>query len=77
MKPFLGIGDHVLLGLAGSIAAADERLTARLTPAVIEYAVAAVPGGWADGIPYTDYLRRRLEAPRAFAEEAERARLAA
>jgi hypothetical protein len=76
-KPFAGISDHVLLALAGSIADADERLAGRLTPDVVDDAVAAVPAGWADGVPYSDYLRRRLEAPRAFAEEAERARLAA
>jgi hypothetical protein len=76
-KPFEGIRDHVLLGLAGSIADADERLAGRLTPEVVQDAIAAVPSGWADGVPYSDYLRRRLEAPRAFAEEAERARLAA
>jgi hypothetical protein len=76
-KPFEGIRDHVLLGLAGSIAEADERLTARLTPEVVHDVVAAVPGGWADGVPYADYLRLRLKAPRIFAEEAERDRLAA
>jgi hypothetical protein len=77
VRPFNGIRDHVLLGLAGSIADADERLAARLTPELMKGAVAAVPGGWADGVPYDDYLRLRLQAPRAFAEEAERARLAA
>ena len=48
----------------------------------------AVPVAWLDGEPaftsvddnrlaYVDYLRRRLAAPRAFVEEAERARTGA
>jgi hypothetical protein len=38
-----------------------------------------VPDGWLDAPRnrYRDYLLRRLEAPRPFVEEAERARLAA
>jgi hypothetical protein len=37
-----------------------------------------VPEPWAgDRAPYAEFLRRRLQAPRVFAEEAERARAAA
>ena len=72
---FPAIRDHVLLPAAGSIAEADVRL-AGPARAAVEGAVAAVPGGWLDepAERYTEYLRLRLEAPRGFAEEAERAR---
>jgi hypothetical protein len=72
---FPAIADHVLLPLAGSILEADERLAARLTPDALDAVVAAVPPEWADGRPYAEYLARRLSAPRAFVEEAERARV--
>jgi hypothetical protein len=68
---FPAVRDHVLLGAAGSILGADERLAAQADPGA---AAALVPGGWADGLPYAEFLAARLEAPRAFAEEAERAR---
>jgi hypothetical protein len=74
-RPFAGIADHVLLPAAGSILEADERLAGRLTPEAVRTAVGAVPGGWADPERYVDYLTRRLTAPRAFAAEAERARV--
>jgi hypothetical protein len=61
----------VLLPAAGSIADADARLAERAVP---EAAAALVPGEWADGAPYAEFLARRLEAPREFAEEADRAR---
>jgi hypothetical protein len=68
---FPAIRDHVLLPAAGSVLAADARLAGRADPAAV---AALVPPGWADGGPYAEFLARRLEAPRAFAEEAERAR---
>ena len=74
-KPFPAIGDHVLLPCAGSILEADERLAERLTPERLREVIGCVPDGWADGARYLDYLTRRLTAPRAFAEEAERARV--
>jgi hypothetical protein len=64
----------VLLPCAGSILEADERLAERLTEALHD-AVSLVPAEWADGERYLDYLTRRLAPPRAFAEEAERARV--
>ena len=70
-RPFAGIRDHVLLPAAGSIAAADERLAPLARP---EPAAALVPPAWADGAPYAEHLRARLEAPRIWMEEAERAR---
>jgi HipA-like kinase len=74
---FEPIRDHVLLPYASSIAAADERLAARVTPALIDEVVAAVPAEWLDGEDagmYARYLTRRLEPPRAFVEEAEHRR---
>ena len=76
-RGFAAIADHVLLPHAGSILEADERLAARLPdlPAL----VALVPPEWlGDGgpEPYVEFLTARLEGPRGFAEEAERARIA-
>jgi HipA-like kinase len=68
---FPAIRDHVLLGDAGSVLEADARLAARADP---EAAAALVPDGWADGLPYAEFLSQRLSVPREFAEEAERAR---
>jgi hypothetical protein len=87
-RPFERIADHVLLPYAGSILAADERLAASVDPALLTGLVDALPDGWlqdeaaigdaaAQRGAYVRYLTRRLEAPRAFVEEAERARTAA
>ncbi|HSC92047.1 MAG TPA: HipA family kinase [Gaiellaceae bacterium] len=73
---FESIRDHVLLPYAASVAAADTRLAPRAAGQV-EAVAGAIPDAWLDGDDrgvYADYLRRRLEAPRAFAEEAEAAR---
>ena len=72
------IAQHVLLASAGPIADADARLAPRVTDDVVRAVVDAVPPDWLDGDreTYAEYLRRRLEAPRDFAEEAERARTA-
>jgi hypothetical protein len=79
--PFAPIREHVLLPAAESIAAADARLAPRVTRALLERVVAAVPADWlrADGgrNAYVDYLSWRLEPPRAFVEEAENGRRAA
>ena len=68
---FPPIRDHVLLPAAGSVVEADARLAGRADPAP---AAALVPPEWADGGPYAEFLARRLQAPREFAEEAERVR---
>ena len=70
-RPFLAIRDHVLLDAAGSLAEADERLASRADPAA---AAALVPGEWTNSAPYAEHLQRRLEAPREWLEEADRAR---
>lgn len=79
---------HVLLPVAGSIAAADARLAGRITRDLLEGLVAAVPDAWLPDDPnagdaagqraaYVRYLTRRLEAPRPFIDDAEGARAAA
>jgi hypothetical protein len=81
-RPFPLIREHVLLPYAGSIAEADARLAPVLTPALVEAVVSTVPAEWLDGDrdgeearrAYVEYLLRRLEAPRGFAEEADAAR---
>ncbi len=70
-RPFPAIADHVLLAVAGSVREADARLAGRADAAA---AAALVPEAWADGAPYAAHLERRLEAPRQWVEEAERAR---
>ena len=79
-RAFPQIAEHVLLPRAGSILEADERLAPRVDRALLEHVVALVPGEWLVGDPaetYVEYLERRLEAPRAFAQEAERVRQSA
>jgi hypothetical protein len=81
-QPFPAIRDHVLLPCAGSILEADAALAPVLTRDVIDEVVALVPDEWLDDAArgderraaYADYLSARLEAPREFAVEAERAR---
>jgi hypothetical protein len=86
-RPFPMVRDHVLLPFAGSIAAADERLAQLIDRPWLEALAADIPDDWLqpeDGLPdpaahrraYLDYLVTRLEARRAFVEEAERARVA-
>jgi hypothetical protein len=73
------LADHVLLPSAGPIGEADERLAERARGAVDE-SVALVPAVWLGEHPearrrdIADFLHARLEAPRAFIAEAERAR---
>jgi hypothetical protein len=75
-RAFPAIADHVLLPHAGSVLDADAELAGRLPD--VDALVALVPEAWAgERAPYAEFLRRRLAAPRAFAEEAERVRAAA
>jgi hypothetical protein len=89
-KPMVEIKRNVLLPYASSIVAADERLAPKLTPDLLTAIIAEVPDDWLPPEPnrpdlatpaahraaYLEYLERRLAAPRAFVEEAERARVA-
>ena len=79
-RPFPQIAEHVLLPYADSIAEADARLAARIDRPLLEAILALVPADWFAGErpeTYVDYLARRLETPRDFVEEAERARAGA
>ena len=86
--PFERIRHHVLLPYAGSIADADARNAPRVTAPFIADLVAAIPDAWLPPDPvagdasaqraaYIRYLAIRLETPRAFVEEADRARTGA
>jgi hypothetical protein len=73
--PFPAIKNHVLLHLASRIREEDAALAAALTPEVIEEILALVPDAWdIDRGAYRRYLLARLDAPRAFVEEAAGAR---
>jgi hypothetical protein len=77
--PFRHIADHVLLNVAGPIAAADERLADRALQALPDVAP-LVPDSWLGADPaarradLTAFLNGRLQPPRPFVEEAEDAR---
>jgi hypothetical protein len=76
-RAFPQIAEHVLLPRAGSILEADERLSPHIDRSALEHVVGLVPGDWFVGDPaetYVEYLDRRLQAPRTFAQEAERVR---
>jgi hypothetical protein len=83
--PFQRIRDHVLLPYAAALREADARLSPKLTPEIIHSVVSLIPDSWlADKTPfgtpgeyraaYAQYLLQRLASPRAFVEEAIRAR---
>lgn len=83
--PFTMIADHVLLPFATAINEVDDTLAQPLTPAILRDIVDLVPGAWLAGDPafgsvdarraaYVGYLCARLQAPRAFVQEAVRAR---
>jgi len=85
-QPFVRIKDHVLLPFASRLQEADERLAAALSRDDIERIVGLIPDAWLGGDAlfasagehreaYARYLCKRLEAPRAFAQEAIRARV--
>ncbi|MGE5690400.1 MAG: HipA family kinase [Pseudomonadota bacterium] len=76
-RPFEQIADHVLLPYASSIAEADARLADEATEELLRALAGAIPAVWLGGDDpgvYVEYLLERLEAPRAWVEEAERAR---
>jgi hypothetical protein len=84
-SPFALIANHVLLPFASRLAEADARLAAVLTPERLAAIVDLIPDAWledeagfadkaAHRAAYREYLQLRLAAPRAFLEEAIRAR---
>jgi hypothetical protein len=83
-RPFAQIKDHVLIGLASRLAETDERMSGLLTPEVVSGIVELIPDAWlVNDTPfaspaehraaYSAYFCSRLQAPRAFVEEALRA----
>jgi hypothetical protein len=83
--PFAMIKDHVLLRFADAVEEADATMSARITVDSIERVVKLIPDDWlVSDSPfaeadrhrdaYVEYLSSRLQAPRAFAGEAIRAR---
>jgi hypothetical protein len=83
-RPFLPIREHVLLPLASALAEADQRLAPRFAPTLVEGIVQQIPDAWLDveapfdsreqqRQAYVDHFIARLQPPRAFALEAQRA----
>jgi len=83
--PFPLIKEHLLRHRATELAAVDESMAAALVPEALDGIVAAIPDAWladeavAGDAPryrqaYREYLKRRLESPRRFVEEAARVR---
>ena len=84
------IKDHVLLGFANALEAIDKKMVELITPEVVAHIVALIPDDWLEDDPmfsgadpkqahrdaYRQYLVNRLQSPRAFVEEAIRARSA-
>lgn len=78
---FAAIKDHVLLRAATRLEEEDETMARAVTPEVVDGILSLVPQAWLDGAPSVDmrgayrrYLLERLTPPRAFVEEAVRAR---
>ncbi len=78
---FAAISDHVLLRFATKLEEEDDAMARALVPEVIDRILALVPDAWLDGVSSVDtcaayrrYLLARLAPPRAFVEEAVRAR---
>jgi hypothetical protein len=79
--PMAQIREHVLLPYAAALAEVDHELAARLTPERLTAIVDLIPDEWLDAettfmsrgvhrAAYVEYLARRVQAPRAFVEEA-------
>jgi hypothetical protein len=80
-SPFPQTKDHVLLGIASDLAAADARLRPRLSPTALQEMVDDLPDAWLGGEPafddlaehraaYAAYLVERLGGPRRWLETA-------
>jgi hypothetical protein len=81
-RPFAAMRQHVLLPLAGDLQAAEAELAPKITEAGLVEILARVPDDWlteeggpdAMRVGYVEHLCTRLQAPRAFVEEAARVR---
>jgi hypothetical protein len=81
---FPQIRDHLLLPYASRLREADERLSGRLTPVVIDRIVALIPEVWLDDpsfptpadqrAAYRSFIEERIRMPHAFVDEASDAR---
>jgi hypothetical protein len=82
---FPQVKDHVLLPAASALEEADARLSALVTPGLVEELLALVPEVWLAGerrfagaeahrAAYVEYLLSRLQPPRDFVREAVDAR---
>ena len=75
---FAGIADHVLLRWASAIREVDDDLAATLTPETIGKVTDLIPPSWLESederARYREYFAQRLALPRAWMEEAVRAR---
>jgi hypothetical protein len=87
-RSFDRLRDHVLLPFAGSVAEADARLRGLIDADQVDRLIDAIPDAWlpddavvgdaaAQRAAYRRYLGLRLESPRPFVEEVDRARHAA
>jgi hypothetical protein len=84
--PFTRVKDHILLPFAASVEESDARLSALITPEVLNDIVALIPETWLGGthtpfatpkenrVAYTKYFQHRLQQRHAFVQEAIRAR---
>jgi hypothetical protein len=73
-KPFPQIAEHVLLGDAGSLQQAGERIEARIDPATLGELAASVPEQWGDAGQYVEFMRARLERSDELSVELQEAR---
>jgi len=73
-RPFPQIAEHVLLGDAGSLQQAGERIRARVDPATLGELAASVPEQWGDADQYVEFIRARLERGDELSAELEEAR---
>ncbi|MEW6731125.1 MAG: HipA family kinase [Acidobacteriota bacterium] len=85
LDPFPLIKDHVLLQFANALSEVDTKMTARITPDIINNIVSLIPDSWLaeDSTfngnnqhreAYIEYLVNRLKPPHVFLEEAIHAR---
>jgi hypothetical protein len=73
-KPFPQIAEHVLLGDAGSLAEAGERIGARVDVAALDQLAASVPEEWGDAGQYVEFIRARLARGEELSAELEEVR---
>jgi hypothetical protein len=72
-RPFPQITEHVLLGDAGPLRQAGERIRARIDPATLGELAASVPEAWGNAGQYVEFIRARLERGDELSAELEEA----